>query len=529
MPQVILGLDLGTYSIKIARAERGFGEFKLTDFYEIPVLAHDVLTPDQTAEAMLNRFMQENQLQYDSIVSSLSGLQSAFRILEFPFTQSKKIDSALEFELENYVPFPLEDLVIDYILLEKAENSSKALAFYSPKSELVKFLNILSTANADPRYVGVEPLDLANLHLSGMLPPQGSYAILDLGHSKTNICIMQGNKPRSVRTISIGGKHITQAIAKEMKLDWEKAEELKIKRGQISPFEEGDPISAIIEPIIKDLLIQVRQTLFALYEKGENKIEAVYLSGGTSRLAGIDQYISTHLRLNVSPLDVLDYSFNKLSDSESARPIIGPAMAQIFRAVHPSKAIALNLRRDEFAYKRDIQAISGQFNQIGMAAAAVIFLGIIYFVVSLYMLSAREKEMDKSVSKVLAQGMTNPPKKLAPGAQGAATYVSSKITEANDRLKKMEGGNTMSAFEILRLISANLPPRQDVKLDIDDINISSDHVRMEGRTVSYDKINSLKEALEKVPNFKNVQTGNVRKGVQQDELKFSLSLEVGGA
>lgn len=529
MPQVILGLDLGTYSIKILRAERGFGEFQLTDFYEIPLPPHDVLTPDQNAEALLNRFMQENQLQYDSIVSSLSGLQCAFRTLEFPFSQTKKIDSAIEFELENYVPFPLEDLCVDYILLEKGVNTSKALTFYAPKSELVKFLNILSTANADPRYVGVEPLDLSNLPLSGMLPPQGSYAILDLGHSKTNLCIMQGNKPRAVRTIAIGGKHITQAIAKAMKLDWERAEELKLKSGQISPFEQGDSLSEIIEPIIKDLLIQVRQTLFALYEKGENKIEAVYLSGGTSRLAGIDQYISTHLRLNVSPLDVLDHSFNKLSDPDSVRPIVSPALGMIFRAVYPSKSISINLRKDEFAYKRDIQAISGQFNQIGIAAAAVIFLGILYFVVSLYMLSAREKQMDKSVSKVLAQGIANPPKKLPPGAQGAANYVSSKITEANDRLKKMEGSNSMSAFEILRLISANLPPRQDVKIDIDDINISPDHVRMEGRTVSYDKLNALKEALEKVPNFKNVQTGNVRKGIQQDELKFSLSLEVVGA
>lgn len=527
MPQVILGVDVGSYSIKIARAERGMGEFHLTDFYEIPVMAHEVLTPEQATEALLNRFMQENQIQYDSIAASLSGLHCAFRTLEFPFTQTKKIDSAIEFELENYVPFPLEELCVDYVVLDKAENSSKALAVYTPKAELVKFLNILSTANADPRYVGVECLDLANLHLSGMLPPQGSYAILDLGHSKTNLCVMQGNKVRAVRTIAIGGKHITQAIAKAMKVDWAKAEEIKLKKGQISPFESGDALGEIIQPIVSDLLTQVRQTLFALYEKGEKKIEAVYLCGGTSRLSGIDQYISTHLRLNVSPLDPLDYSFNKLTDSDSVRPIIAPALALVFRAVYPTKSISLNWRRDEFAYKRDIQAISGQFNQIGFAAAAVVLLGIIYFSVSLYMLSAREKKMDKSVSKILAQGIPNPPKKLPPGAQGAANYVNSKITEANERLKKMEGNSALSAFEILRLISSNLPPRQDIKLDIDDLNISSDHVRMEGRTVSYEKLNSIKEALEKVPNFKNVQTGNVRKGVQQDELKFSLSLDVG--
>lgn len=528
MAQVILGVDVGSYSIKIARVERGMGEFHLTDFYEIPVTAHDVLTPDQTTEALLSKFIKENQIQYDTVVSSLSGLQCAFRNLEFPFTQTRKIDSAIEFELENYVPFPLEDLTVDYIVLEKGVSTSKVLSVYTPKAEFIKFLNILTNAQCEPRYVGIECLDLANLHLSGMLPPQGNYAILDIGHSKTNICVMQGSKLKAVRTLAIGGKHITQAIAKAMKVDFAKAEEIKIKKGQVSALEQSDALAEVIEGVLKDLLIQVRQTLFALYEKGEAKIEAVYLCGGTSRLSGIDQFVSTHLRLNVSPLDVLDYSFNKLSDSESARPIISPALAMIFKVVYPSKSVGVNLRRGEFAYKRDIQIISGQFTQFAVLAASVVILGIVYFSVSIYLLSSREKKMDKSVTKILTQGIPNPPKKLPTGgAQGALSYVNSKITEANDRLKKMEGSNGLSAFEILRLVSANLPPRQDLKLDIDDVNISQDHVRMEGRTVSYEAVDKIKSALEKVPNFKNVQTGNVRKGIQQDEIKFSLSLDVG--
>lgn len=527
MPQVILGVDVGTYSIKIARVERGLGEFHLTDFYEIPVPDHDVLTHEQSVEALLSKFMTENQIIYDTAASSLSGLHCAFRTLEFPFTQTKKIDSALEFELENYVPFSLEDLSIDYVLLEKGEASSKVLSVYTPKAELVKFLNILSNSHCDARYVGVDCLDLANLSLSGMLPPQGQYAILDIGHSKTNLCIMQGSKVRAVRTIAIGGKHITQAIARSMKIDFAKAEEIKMKQGQVSPFEEGDAISQAIGSVLEDLLIQIRQTLFALYEKGEKKIEAVYLCGGSSRLSGIDQFISTHLRLNVSPLDVLDYSFNRLSDADSARPVVAPAMAMLFKILYPSKVLPLNFRRGEFAYKRDIQVISGQFMQLGYIAAAVIVLSILYFSVSLYMLSSREKKMDKSVTKILSQGIPNPPKKLPVGAQGALSYINSKITEANDRLKKMEGNNSVSAFEILRMISASLPSRQDLKLDIDDVNISSDHVRLEGRTVSYEAVDKVKNALESVPNFKNVQTGNVRKGLQQNEIKFSLSMDVG--
>jgi general secretion pathway protein L len=526
VPQTILGIDVGTYSIKLARAERVFGEFTLTEFHEIPLMGHEVLTHEQAATALLTRFFEENPVSFDIVAASLSGLHCASRIIEFPFIQTKKIDSALEFEMENYVPFPIEDLWIDYVLLNKQEHSSKVMAVYSPKAELVKLLNILGQANCDPRYVSAEGVDLANLYLSGLLPPEGAYALLDLGHSKTNLCIMEGSRLKAVRTIAVGGKTITQAVAKAFQLDFTKAEEMKIKKGQLSAFDNSDPLSEVIQKVVDELLTHIKQTLFAFYEKGEKMIEAVYLCGGTSRLAGMDQYISTRLRLNVSPLDVLDYSYTRLPDPEAARPIIAPCMALLFRAVYPSKTVNLNFRRGEFAYKRDIQAITGQLSHLGWLALSVFILGILYFSISLYTLNAREKKMNKSVASLMSQGIAGAPKKAPKGAQEALSFVTSKINESNDRMKKLEGDSSSSSLEIFRLISANLPPREETKLDVDDLNISTDHVRLEGRTVSYEAVDKIKASLEKVSQFKNIQTGNVRKGIQ-DEIKFSLSFDIG--
>jgi hypothetical protein len=131
-------------------------------------------------------------------------------------------------------------------------------------------------------------------------------------------------------------------------------------------------------------------------------------------------------------------------------------MALLFRAASPTKTIGLNFRRGEFAYKRDIQAISSNIRPIAMLALAVFVLGIIYFAFTLHTFKAREKKMNKSVATIVTQGMPNPPKKLPEGAQAALSLVNSKIAEANERMKKLEGDNTPSSFEILRLISANL-------------------------------------------------------------------------
>lgn len=526
MPQTILAIDIGSYSIKLALAERAFGEFSLNRFDEIFLIHKEGLTYEQTIVLLLARFFEENDIHYDTAVASLSGLQCSFRRLDFPFTQIKKIDSALEFELEQFVPFPIESLWVDYLMVEKGEKESKILAAYTLKEELVKFLNLLNEAGCDPRYVSVESVNLANLYQSGLLPPEGNYAILDIGHSKTNLCLMQGGNLREVRTISMGGKAITEAVAKAYEINFAQAEELKIRKGQISPFETEDKLSAVIQKVIEDLLIQIKQTLFAFYEKGEKTIEAIYLSGGTSRLPGIDQFISSYLRLNVSPLDLLDLSYTHISDPESARPIIASCIASIFKGVFPSKTTSLNFRRGEFSYRRDLEAISGHFRQIAVLPFAAFVLGILYFAISLYLLGGQETKMNKSVANLISQGMQIQPPKGNLGAQGALSFVNSKITDANEKLKKMSGEGNVSAFESLRLISANLPARKDIKLDVDDLNIGVDHARLEGKTVSYEAIDKIKTALAKVPTFKNVQTSNVRKGTQ-DELKFSLSFDIG--
>ncbi|MBF0492750.1 MAG: pilus assembly protein PilM [Deltaproteobacteria bacterium] len=526
MPQVILALDLGSYSIKLTRAERSMGEFAISDFFEIPFEQHEALSPEQVISVTLKKFFEEHPLSYDTAITALSGTETALRTLDFPFTQAAKIDSAIDFELETFVPFPVEDLCIDYIPIQKKASQTTVIAAYTPKAQIAKFLGMLSEANFDPRYVGVESLDLANLYHSRMLPPQGCYALLDLGHSKTQLTLLSGGELKLARTISIGGKHITEAIAKVMEVDFSRAQQIKHSEGQISAFDSSSELTEAIQEVVDQILVQVRQTLFAFYEKGGSVIEAVFLCGGTSRLSGIDQYLSTVLKLNVSPLDVLDYSFSHLKDPETARVLIAPCVAMVLRAVYPGKTVSLNFRRDEFAYTRDIQAISAEFKPMAIAAIVVLVLGVVYFSFSLYLLGDREQKLNKSVASLLTQGLTNLPKKVPEKMTDAQNLIKDRISKSQDELSKLQSDSALSALEILRMISMGLPSRQDLKLDVDDLNIATDHVRLEGRTVSYEAVDKVKSSLEKISQFKNVQTGNVRKGVQ-DEIKFSLSFDIG--
>lgn len=524
MPQTILGIDVGSFSVKVAQIERGFGEFKIVGFYEVPLVAEQVLNFEQAVSAALTKFLEENPIPYDSCILSVPGSMTAFRFLDLPFGNTKKIDQTIDFELEAVIPFELEEILYDYTILSMTPQNSQVLAAYLKEEEFKKFLSQIQVSSVDPKYVGVDTIGLSNLAYLGILPPEGRFAILDLGHSKSNLIVLEGNKVKMLRCFSWGGDRINHAIAQAGNLTYAQAEGLKHTKAQIIPGSE-DKIFQAINKTFLDLMTQIKQTLFAFYEKGEPAIEALYLCGGTSRIQGAESFFSSQLNINVGPLDVLDDSFTQIQDREHVRPIIPAALATAVRGIYPNKGVRINFRRGEYAYKRDIQEMEGTLKKLGILAASVVGLGIIYFIVAYISLSSQVGKMNKNISKLVRASVSDLPKTGVDSANSALSVLNGKTTAMQEKLKKVEGEGNLNALQVLKMISAAIPPRDQLVVDIDDVNITPDRVRLEGRTVSYEGVDKIKAALSQVKNFKNVETGDVRKGIK-DEIKFKVSFDL---
>lgn len=524
MPQNILGIDLGSYSVKIAQVERGFGEFKLVNFFEVPLVAEEVLSYQEAASAALAKFFSENPIPYDSCVISLPGNMVSFRTIELPFVNAKKIDQTIEFELEAAIPFEIEETLYDYTILSTQGQTSKVLATYIPEEAFKGFLNQIQKSDVDPRYVGVDTLDLSYLTMLGALPPEGRYALLDIGHSKTNLILLEGSRVKAVRCFSWGGHGVTQAIAKAANLSYEEAETFKHSKGHLLE-KTNDPALQAIHGEFEDLAKELKKTLFSFYEFGESAIEALYLFGGTSKTPGIDSFFSQRLNINVSYLDVLDESYTELLDRESIRHTASPAFAMALHAAFLNKGAKINFRWGPYAYKKDIEQLEGSLKKIGILAASVVGIGIVYFIISYMTLSSQVDKMNRNVATIVRSSVSGLPKKGIKSSKSAISILNGKILAIDEKLKKVQGNSSESALSVLKMISASLPPRDQLVVNIDDVNITPQRVRMEGRTVSYEGVDKVKSSLEKIKVFKNVQTGNVRKGIR-NQIKFSLSFDV---
>lgn len=531
MPQRILGLDIGSYSVKVAEVVRSFRSFELVHFYEKPVQYNDVLTKEESLTAAIQAVLEDNALNWDDVVCAIPGGRVATRLITMPFGNIRKIDQTVEFEIEDYIPFELDEVVFDYHASVIDKNMSKVLVAYTNKGEFVKYLTMLNNAGVDPRVISVEGAELINLMQFGLIPPESSYAIIDIGHSKTTVTIGKGKKLILTRVIPIAGERINEEIHKSVELPLDEAARLKIEAGHLTMDEQGEVdkltagINNSIKKVIDDLLIHIRQTFFSYKSDEDEAISGIYLCGGTSRLPGLDQYISYKLRQNVTFIDCTDFHFSRLDRTEVHPAVVAQALSLALRGVAMGGGSGINYRSGEFAYRGSVRKLGGGIRQFAVAAGLIVFLGTLYFGVQYCALKKKTERVTGDIATLISQALPGVSKSAIRSPSSGIALLKSKKAEVEDRVSKLEEALGLTSLDVLKEVSRVMPPRDELQVDIEDFSMSKGRIRMVGRTTSFEAVDKIAGSIESSNMFQNVQKGNVRKGVK-GEIKFDVTMEL---
>lgn len=530
MAQTILGIDLGSHSVKVCYLSRSLRDFELLGFYEQAVGTSTRLTPEEATAVALRSIIEKNELKADIVSVGLPAHHLSCRVLELPFTNVKKIEQTIEFELEGHVPLPLEDLVIDYHILSIDENRSTVLVAYLTRAKFIKYLDLLQSAGVDPKYVGVDAVDFSNIGSVAMVPPASVYAMVNIGHEKTDICIMEGPKVLYVRSVSLGGAHFTRAIQKAFKLNFEKAESMKIDRGRVSGRdEEPDQISRICHKVGEELAVAIRQTYLGFKQiYPQEEWAGLYFTGGGSRLSGLPEFLSTVLKLNVLALDCLGLVPHHLAHPEVSADVIIPSLTQTLRVIFSNRAAKINFRRGEFASQKEIKALGSEIKQAAVWMVVVVLMGIGHFLYSYHTLSERVDELNKGITSSATAALPELKKdKKSKSIKQLLNNLNGKIADVQAQLDALEIDLARTPLSLLLEFSKMVPSKEEVTVDIDDFTFNGETLQVEGRTTSFEAVDKIKNALGASTLFQNVTTQSVNKGVKDNEVKFTLTIEVG--
>jgi type IV pilus assembly protein PilM len=531
MPHRIIGIDVGSYAVKVAVIDRSFRSFALTEFFERRIQYNELLSPEESTAIALQGLIDDHGLVWDVASVGFPSQRVTSRLLTFPFSNLSKIDQTVKFEIESYIPFEMEQVVIDYAVVWQTKEASRVMVVYVQKGDLAKDLSTFATIDLDPRYVCVEGVDQVGLVNLGMVPPEGAYAIIDIGHAKSTVTICRGKNLGYIRAISIAGKAITSAIAGKLAVPYDEAERLKIEMGHLPMPEEAlvddtsKAVAEVIRGVISELLLHLRQTLFTFHETEGVPVEGIYLCGGTSRLPGLDRYISDALKLNVAYLNCTDFHFSRLDRADAHRHVIPQALALALKAA-AGAGPDINLRQGEFAFKGDVEQFGGNIRRIGVIIGLVIFLGLISFTAKYYSVKRQIESMGGDVSALVRQAIPGTPSRAASSPKSAISLIKGRETEIGDRIAELKAVTGTSPLDMMKAISNALPARSEFMLEVTDLSIAKDRVTLDGTVADFKAVDTVRQALEKSGTFTNVTSGNVRKGVK-GEVKFSLSMDVG--
>ncbi len=320
-----LGVDIGTYSVKVVRIEAGKDGTKVLGFGIEKVL--DKNYRDALSKALLKAKSSSDQ----SAVISVAGQGVVSRYIELPLMNKSELESSMRFEIEKYVPFPLGEVSADYAVIhEMREKAKMYVLIAAAKNDLVaKKVNLAQEVNLNLKAVDLDCLALANFasEAAGLSGKGNCFGIINIGKSVSNIDILVDGIPYLSRDIFIGGEDITKKMVEGLELEYAEAEKLKNDPGQ-----KKEELLTIWDPVLNNLAAEIRVSLDYFEARNNRAVDMIYITGGSSRLDGIEAYLNQLLAVNISKLDYTE----KLKFDESVN-------IEEFRSSQDLLAVAIGL------------------------------------------------------------------------------------------------------------------------------------------------------------------------------------------
>jgi type IV pilus assembly protein PilM len=314
---------------------------------------------------------------------SMSGQSVFTRFVKLPPLNEDNIDELVKFEAQQHVPFPIDEVVWDWQLLDSS-GPEKEVALVAIKGEALTEINeTVSEAGLGTKEVDAAPMALYNAFRYNYPDVQESVLLMDIGAKATNLVYIEGNR-LFTRSIAVGAASITTAIAKEYNVSFAEAETQKVTNGVVSlggsHTDQLDEASAQLATVIRNALNRLpaevaRTNNYYRSQHEGNAPTKIYLAGGGANLPYLPEFLEEKLRIPIELFNPLKkVSVSKAIDVEQLgmeAHMIGELVGLALRGIGEAP-INIDLVPDVVASER----ATAQRKPFLMAAAVILLAGL---------------------------------------------------------------------------------------------------------------------------------------------------------
>ncbi len=328
-PQSYLGVDFDSNGIKIVELKNQGGRPQLVTYGYFDkemdkISAGEKDKNSQLETAKLIRLVcRQAKTTTAKAITALPAFSIFSSILNLPAMAAKDLGSAVRWEAKKVVPLPIEEMILDWKVLPETalaavgvagEGGENGEAGFSRISEggKKKFTRVLLTAaprDLVKRYIDI--FKAAGLNLLSLDTEQfalirsligndkTALMIADIGSVVTNISIVADNIPILNRSIDLGGLTVTKAIANSLNINLARAEQFKHDIG-MNPGRSGQgSIPKTIESTLAPIVDEIKYSMNIYKSQNPKNIEKLILTGGSSLLSNLPEYLSNTLGIRV--------------------------------------------------------------------------------------------------------------------------------------------------------------------------------------------------------------------------------------
>jgi type IV pilus assembly protein PilM len=294
-----IGLDLGSSYIKTIKLKESKGsyELELFDLYPLPpelIVDGSIIDSIRLVDSIKDMVKQAGIKTKDAVIS-ISGHSSVIiKRISLPEMSEEDLSESIKFEAEQYVPFDIEDVNLDFqIIGPKEEPGQMDVILVAVKKDIInEYISVIKEAGLNPIVVDIDAFALENMYgINYEIEPGKNVALLNIGASTINMSILKGGISVFTRDSSLGSNLHTEALQREYNITYENAE--KLKRGE--PIENVSPEDAatVVESASEEILSEIIRS-FDYYRSTtmHEDISEVIFSGGCALLSNFASMIS---------------------------------------------------------------------------------------------------------------------------------------------------------------------------------------------------------------------------------------------
>jgi type IV pilus assembly protein PilM len=331
----LVGLDIGSSSIKAVELSKTKRGYQLTGFAVEPLgpdsVVDGAIMDAPVVAGAIKKIMTSGKFRPKTVSTGISGHSVIVKRVVVPAATPDEVEPSIQMDMEQYIPFDVAEVNMDYQVVGPGTTSADeagmdVVLVAAKKDKIQNHTNVISLAGRNPGVVDIDAFALQNAFEANYgVDPRGTIALLNIGASLMNINITKAGMPLFVRDVSVGGNQYTDILQKELQLNFQEAEDLKLGR---TGRGEAEMVQPLLESITDMLIMEVQKTFDFFRETYPSEaINRVLISGGTSHMHGLAEKIQETFGY---PTEVMDpFRSITVSPKVNAAKVtsLGPALA----------------------------------------------------------------------------------------------------------------------------------------------------------------------------------------------------------